>query len=212
MKKTMWKLTSLVLALSMLVTALAGCGKKEEVPENPDDAGKPGQEEPAEKPEVTPEETPSENETADPEESGKEKIFVYIGDGVRGFEPYETAIEGDMTGEKLIAAIADLTGWNLEIYDFFSGKGGMTVSFTPECALFAGPPEVQKDEFFAQDNYTFARMILDSVQETLRRNFVLSPGDPAALDIWYCVGDDPITIENITIPIDEPYDGGKVFG
>ena len=137
-------------------------------------------------------------------------MSVYIGTIPTGFKPYEVPVE-DVTGENLIAAIADLTGWNLSVDGVYSGKGGVTVSFTPECALVTGPPEEQKEEFYVYDNYSLARMILDSIQETLRRNFVLEPGDPESLDIWYCIGDKPVVIEDTTIPIDEPYAGTKIF-
>lgn len=57
---------------------------------------------------------------------------------------------GEVTPENLIAAMGELTGWDLTLSEddpVTTGKGGMTVSFAPESAIFTGPPEEQKDEF-----------------------------------------------------------------
>ena len=198
----MRKPLSFVLA-AIMALSLIGCGKTET--EQP--VSTTAQTDTTAAPETAPIQTTEVTQSPD-----KEQATVYIGDQKSGFREYSVPMEGELTGEKLIAGIADITGWNLELNDFFSGKGGMTVSFTPGCSLFTGPPAQQKEEFMALDNYTLARMILDSVQETLRRNFVMEPGDPENLDIWFCVGEDPITIEDITIPLEEPYDGNKIFG
>ena len=138
--------------------------------------------------------------------------FVYIGTAQSGFKEYPVKIEGELSAEKLIFAIAGLTGWNLSLSDeVFSGKGGMTVSFSKDCSLVTGPPENQKDEFRVYDNYGLARLILDSVQETLRKNFAASPGNPENLDIWYSIEDNPIEIEGMTVSMELPWDEQSIF-
>ncbi len=47
-----------------------------------------------------------------------------------------------------------------------SGKGGMTISFSKESALFTGPPQQQKEEFHMYDAEQLDRTILDSIQNT----------------------------------------------
>ena len=138
---------------------------------------------------------------------------LYIGsvnsDGSESFTAYPFVGSGELTPESLIAAMADLTGWDLTLSTddpVTSGPGGMTVSFAPESAIFTGPPDPQNDEFhmFSVDQLCYT--IFDSVQKTLQENF--SPADPSALDVYFCTdGSQEITIEGlgITIPIDTPY-------
>ena len=87
-----------------------------------------------------------------------------------------------------------------------TGKGGMTVSFAPESAIFTGPPEEQKNEFHMYSSDQLCYTIFDSIQKTLRENF--SPENPEALDIYYCTdGSTEIELDNlgVVVPIDEPY-------
>ncbi len=139
-----------------------------------------------------------------------QQATLYVGrDG--DFKEYPLEYEGELKPETLIQGISDLTGWDLTLADEVStGKGGMTVSFASTCALFSGPPEPQKEEFFVYDAEALIPMILDSVRETLQENFVdsASGGDPDSLSIYYCgKGDQPLTFENmnVTIPMDTPY-------
>lgn len=139
-----------------------------------------------------------------------QQATLYVGrDG--DFKEYPLEYEGELKPETLIQGISDLTGWDLTLADEVStGKGGMTVSFASTCALFSGPPEPQKEEFFVYDAEALIPMILDSIRETLQENFVdsASGGDPDSLSIYYCgKGDQPLTFENmnVTIPMDTPY-------
>ena len=138
---------------------------------------------------------------------------LYIGsvnsDGSESFTAYPFVGSGELTPESLIAAMANLTGWDLTLSTddpVTSGPGGMTVSFAPESAIFTGPPEEQKDEFHMYSTEQLCYTIFDSVQKTLQENF--SPADPSALDVYFCTdGSQEIVIENlgITLPIDTPY-------
>lgn len=139
---------------------------------------------------------------------------LYIGT-TDSFKEYP--FSGEKTPDNLVAAIAELTGWNLSMADpITDGKGGMTVCFTKDCSIFTGPPAQQKDEFFASDNITLARMILDSIQKTLQENYVDRElgGDPSNLDIYFCTVTDDGTItdiaipeESVSVPMEYPYQG-----
>ena len=126
------------------------------------------------------------------------------------FKEYPYTFSEKPTPDQLIQAIADTTGWNLTLSDITtSGKGGMTVSFSKECALFTGPPQQQKEEFHMYDVEQLDRTILDSIQKTLQNN-TIDPnlGDPSNLDIYYCMEGDKaleLTNLNITIPMEQPY-------
>ena len=203
MKKTALKFLCLTLTCCMICFMFVGCGQSETEPS--------GQPESQDTTQGIADDTASDNSTD--VQTQDAKISVYIGTSKGGFKEYPVQIDGEVTAEKLIAAMADLTGWNLDLSDdVFSGKGGMTVSFAPECALVTGPPEAQKDEFVVYDNCGLAQMILDSIQETLRKNFVAEPGDPASLDIWYCIDEQPIEIEGQVIATDKPWDEQNIFG
>ena len=90
----------------------------------------------------------------------------------------------------------------------------MTVCFSKESALFIGPPDPQKEDFFMFDAESLDRTILDSIQHTLQYNFVDPElGDPDSLDIYYCMeGNAPLTLPgiNVTLPMDQPYKGFTV--
>lgn len=134
---------------------------------------------------------------------------LYIGENGQ-FKEYPYTFSEKPTPNQLIQAIADTTGWNLTLADVTtSGKGGMTVSFSKECALFTGPPQQQKEEFHMYDAEQLDRTILDSIQKTLQNNTIDSSlGDPSNLDIYYCMEGDKaleLTNLNITIPMEQPY-------
>ncbi len=135
--------------------------------------------------------------------------MVYIGTKSGGFTEYPMTYEGDLTPEKLIQGIADLTGWDLTLAeDVISGKGGMSVCLSGESSLFTGPPDPQREEFHMYDAGQLAETILDSIQKTLQEGFTGEGGDPDALDIWYYMeGDQPLELPALGLswPIDQPY-------
>lgn len=134
---------------------------------------------------------------------------LYIGTKAEGFAEYPMTYEGELTPEKLIQGIAGLTGWNLALAeDVINGKGGMSVCLSSESSLFTGPPDPQKEEFHMYDAGQLAETILDSIQKTLQKGFVLAPGDPDALDIWYFMeGEKLLELPALGLswPIDQPY-------
>lgn len=135
---------------------------------------------------------------------------LYIGTKVSGFSEYPLTYQGELTPEVLISGIESLTGWNLTLADIVTtGKGGMTVCFSQEAALFTGPPEPQKEEFFVYDGVELAHMILDSIQKTLQMGFTILPmGNPDLLDIYYAAEDDrPLLLPDagLSWPLEQPY-------
>lgn len=190
---------SVILFALLLCAALAGCNQP-----TPSPSGEPTQE-PSGAVTTQPVEGPA--EPTPPE--GGQTATLYIGTRAGGFAEYPMAYEGELTPEKLIQGIADLTGWNLDLAEpVISGKGGMSVCLSGESALFSGPPDPQKDEFHMYDAEQLAETILDSIQKTLQKGFVLEPGNPDELDIWYYIeGEKPLELPALGLswPVDQPY-------
>ena len=202
MKKKIMGIFSIALALGIL---LAGCGGND-VPSNE-------AEEPSNDTSISEEAGSSEGEHDHaPEEEKKDAPVLYIGTGNGNFNTYPADIEGEVTPDALVKAIGELTGWNLSLADeITTGKGGMTVSFAFDSALFVGPPEPQKEEFFVYDGESLTMMILESIHETLRNYYA---GAEGTLDVYYSMeGDKPLEIPNtgMCFPMDEPYSWDKMY-
>lgn len=152
--------------------------------------------------------TPKEAST--PKAKEKEET-VTLSIGMEGMvKEYKYNISGELTAEKLIAGIADTTGWNLDLADeVTSRKGGMTVCFAKTSSIFTGPPKPQKDEFIVYDEEELIMTILESIKQTLQNNFVDEElGEASSLDIYFCgEGDTELDFGDISkyVPIDEPY-------
>ena len=187
-----------ILFVLTLCVALAGCNQPA-----PPQSGEPSQ--PSNS--AT---TPPADESTDPTPAeGEQTATLYIGTKAGGFAEYPMTYEGELTAEKLIQGIADLTGWDLTLAEsVVSGKGGMSVCLSGESSLFTGPPDPQKEEFHMYDVGQLAETILDSIQKTLQEGFTGEGGDPDALDIWYYMeGDQPLELPilGLSWPIDRPY-------
>lgn len=192
------KKLAILFALTLCV-ALAGC--------NQPAASQGG--EPSQEPTGTVSAPPVEEPTEPAPTEGEQTATLYIGTKAGGFTEYPMTYEGELTPETLIQGIADLTGWDLTLAEpVISGKGGMSVCLSGGSALFTGPPDPQKDEFHVYGTEQLAEMILDSIQKTLQEGFVLEPGDPDTLDIWYYLeGEQPLELPDLDKywPIDQPY-------
>ena len=84
----------------------------------------------------------------------------------------------------------------------------MSVCLSSESALFTGPPDPQKEEFFMFGLDDLAETLLDSIQKTLQEGFTGEGGAPDALDIWYYMeGEKPLELPilGLSWPIDQPY-------
>lgn len=202
------KKLAILFALTLCV-ALAGCnqpaqpqgGEPTQTPS--DNVNTPPVEEP------TQPASPTDEPTTPTPAEGEQTATLYIGTKANGFTEYPMTYEGELTPELLIQGIADLTGWNLTLAEpVISGKGGMSVCLSSESALFTGPPDPQKEEFHMYDVGQLAETILDSIQKTLQKGFVLEPGDPDTLDVWYFMeGEQPLELPGLGLswPIDQPY-------
>ena len=148
--------------------------------------------------------------------SDRSCAVLYIGVGNQFAEyPVEYTGELDENGqippEEVLAAMASLTGWNLDLAEpIFSGKGGITVSFADTSALFAGPPEEQREEFHVYDALQLDQTILDSLKKTLQC-WAVDPelGDPDQVEVWFCGadgGDLALPGTGVTIPAAQPYE------
>lgn len=104
-----------------------------------------------------------------------------------------------------IAALGELTGWDLSLADQVTdGKGGMTVTFAESCSIFTGPPQQQKEEFHMYSAEQLAATILDSVRQTLETNY----GGTEGLDVYFCGPDGgDLLLDNlgVTISSTKPY-------
>lgn len=149
--------------------------------------------------------------TAEPTQPGAadRPAVLYIGTKAGGFREYPLEHEGELAPEALIQGIGDLTGWDLTLAQpVTDGKGGMSVCLADRSALFQGPPEPQKDEFHMYSAEQLAETILDSIQKTLQNYYVIAPGDPDNLDIWYYrEGEKPLELPELGLswPLEEPY-------
>lgn len=139
---------------------------------------------------------------------------LYIGAGA-SMKEYPWTFESDPSPDDLIAAIAEMTGWNLTLAEpVSSGRGGMTVVFGRESSVFTGPPDPQKDEFHVFDTQDLVFHILDSIQKTLQMN-TIDPalGDPDNLDVYFTAENGAISLPDvgIEIPLEEPYPGSAAL-
>lgn len=148
--------------------------------------------------------------------SQAQMVTLYIGMDDH-FQQYQEEYDGTLNeqgmvpAEGVVAEMAQLTGWNLDLAgEITTGKGGITVTFGETCALFSGPPQEQKDEFHVYDSYQLDETILDSVKKTLQ-NWAVVPGqgDPDSVDVYYCGpdGKDLVLINSgWTISSTQPYE------
>ena len=148
--------------------------------------------------------------------SQAQMVTLYIGMDDH-FQQYQEKYDGTLNeqgmvpAEGVVAEMAQLTGWNLDLAgEITTGKGGITVTFGENCALFSGPPQEQKDEFHVYDSYQLDETILDSVKKTLQ-NWAVVPGqgDPDSVDVYYCGpdGKDLVLINSgWTISSTQPYE------
>ena len=135
---------------------------------------------------------------------------LYIGSECY-FRELPVFIEGDVTAEAIIAKMAELTNWNLDLASpIVTGKGGATVLFAKTSSLYTGIPENQVQGFVVYDRVQLIDAILGSVKATLQHYYVTEEGDPASVSIWYASAEDePLSFPDLglTIPMDAPYEG-----
>lgn len=153
---------------------------------------------------------PADSPSSENPDAQSQTATLYIGSSGSGFTEYLVSCTGTLTPDWLIGQISDLTGWNLDLAEPVStGKGGMTVDFANTSALVVGPPDLQKEEFFAYDNVQLTQTILDSIQRTLQHNFIDPElGDPSNLDVFFCLEGGDVSLEGgAFVPHTQPYQG-----
>ena len=135
--------------------------------------------------------------------SGSEEaeVLLYIGMG-NSYAQYTASVPAPAQPDGVIAAIGGLTGWDCTLAGpVEQGDGFVKVRFAQQSALFAGPPEPQKDEFHMYDAEQMCLTFLDSVARTLQANFAGKDGQP--LEVYYLPesGSGDLILENIGLAI-----------
>ena len=135
--------------------------------------------------------------------SGSEEAEVLLYIGMRNsYAQYAASVPAPAQPDGVIAAIGGLTGWDCTLAcPVEQGDGFVKVRFAQQSALFAGPPEPQKDEFHMYDAEQMCRTFLDSVARTLQANFAGKDGQP--LEVYYLPesGSGDLILENIGLAI-----------
>ena len=212
-------LTSIVCAVLALSLMLVGCGGQN--PPETTKATEPMTEVSSEPtPETTQPPTPETTEpseaTEPPTETEKQtEAVIYIGSKHQGYTTVNVVLNGELTPEALINAISEETNWVLTLASPVSiGKGGMTVDLSSAGALVNGPGYPQKDEYSVFDSTSLAIVIMDSIQETLKQNFVTEDGNPDQLDVYFCLdgGDMDLPNADIFFPCTEVWDSDNCMG
>ena len=187
--------TAALLCAALLAGALAACGQGAA----PSAGGSAPQSQSVPAPSAAPQSAASGAEEAE--------VLLYIGTG-NSYAQYTASVPAPAQPGDVIAAIGQLTGWDCTLAGpVEQGDGFVKVCFAQQSALFAGPPEPQKDEFHMYDAGQMCLTFLDSVARTLQANF---PGkDGRALDVYYLPesGDGDLVLESIglAIPQNTPY-------
>ena len=104
----------------------------------------------------------------------------------------------------LIEAIGDILGYRLIANDITDGKGGMTIDFNSNSAPFnTNDSYIGNEQYTTNDDLAFT--IFDSIEKTLQEYFGQN------LDVWFSLDSGSITINDVTIPITEPYQGSNYY-
>lgn len=195
---------SVLCAVAALSLVFSGCGAAK-----PSESGEPSEAVSEAVPETTAEASVPETTEAPETTQAQAEAAIYIGTKNGGFAEVPVVLKDGLSPEALIDAIADETGWDLTLADTVStGKGGMSVDFSADSSLITGPGMEQKEEYFSYDVTSTVIMILDSIQETLQRNYVMEPGDPKNLDIYFSLegGDIDLPDAGIFHSLEKPWD------
>lgn len=200
------RLLALVLSVAA-VLALAGCSSQENAPAS--SASPSSQVQETSSASSQPDSTQSEP-SQEPEEEpapAAQTAVLYIGTE-DNFQSVEAPYTGTLTPAFLVDAIAQETGWNLDLADEITqGKGGMTVDFASTSSIVTGPPETQKDAYRVSDQGELVETILDSIAYTFQQNFVDSQlGDPSSLEVYFSLNGGDITVNGITFDFTQPYE------
>ncbi len=149
--------------------------------------------------------TPSQSQSASDSEMVEIPLYIGMGDT---FTEYSASVSAPVQPDDVIAAIGALTGWDCTLAKpVEQGDGFVKICFSQQSALFAGPPQVQKDEFHMYDASQMCLTLLDSVAHTLQANF--SGKDGQALAVYFVSENESSELileqAGLSIPQNEPY-------
>ena len=128
------------------------------------------------------------------------------------FKEYPLEAKEEVNYYTLVAGIAELTGWNLDLESAVEGNGKIVISFADTCSLFVGPPEEQKEEFRVLDAGQLDQTILDSIQKTIQEWVGTEDGQAEVYFTAADGGDLVLSGIGVTISADEPYTGFPTTG
>ena len=142
------------------------------------------------------------------EENQEYNTIIYIGTE-DNFEEFNLNIDksGSATyqASQILEAIGDILGYRLIANDITDGKGGMTIDFNSNSAPFNTNDSYIGNEQYTTTNDNLAFTIFDSIEKTLQEYFGQN------LDVWFSLDSGSITINDVTIPITEPYQGSNYY-
>ena len=148
------------------------------------------------------------NTTSQSEENQEYNTTIYIGTE-DNFEEFNLDIDksGSSTyqASQILEAIGDILGYRLIANDITDGKGGMTIDFNSNSAPFNTNDSYIGNEQYTTTNDDLAFTIFDSIEKTLQEYFGQN------LDVWFSLDSGSITINDVTIPITEPYQGSNYY-
>lgn len=142
------------------------------------------------------------------EENQEYNTTIYIGTE-DNFEEFNLNIDksGSATyqASQILEAIGDILEYRLIANDITDGKGGMTIDFNSNSAPFNTNDSYIGNEQYTTTNDNLAFTIFDSIEKTLQEYFGQN------LDVWFSLDSGSITINDVTIPITEPYQGSNYY-
>ena len=142
------------------------------------------------------------------EENQEYNTTIYIGTE-DNFEEFNLNIDksdsATYQASQILEAIGDILGYRLIANDITDGKGGMTIDFNSNSAPFNTNDSYIGNEQYTTTNDDLAFTIFDSIEKTLQEYFGQN------LDVWFSLDSGSITINDVTIPITEPYQGSNYY-
>ena len=148
------------------------------------------------------------NTTSQSEGNQEYNTTIYIGTE-DNFSEFKVDIDKDGSptyqASQILESIGDILGYRLIANDIANGKGGMTVDFNASSAPFNTYDSYIGNEQYTVSDDNLAFTIFDSIEKTLQEYFGQN------LDVWFSLDSGSITIDDINIPITEPYQGSSYY-
>jgi hypothetical protein len=148
-------------------------------------------------------------------------VAAFNGEGEENWKEYLVEYddyEGDgYTVEEMAMGLRELTGLDFGVSDVSNaGATTMLIDISQDSALFAGPPDPQKEEFYFFDYDSMAWFMLDSLARTIRRNIPAMGQGVSGYDIYFTMnGGESLVLENLSPPmdftLDTPYMGSAFY-